>query len=86
VKISGLYKSSVDNQWTWWVTETEYNQAWGTAYEGEKKCYETNIAGDGIFCVNEQTMDRTQLTGTAQFSLRGCTKAAAYSRIKRWFE
>jgi hypothetical protein len=79
VSITGLYKSSVDNQWTWWVSAYDHVQ-WS-----RKRCYETNVAGDGIFEVNERTMERYQITGTCQFSLRGCSRSAAYHRIVRWF-
>ena len=75
VKVKGLYRASEDQQWTWRIpTETD-----------QYDCYETNREGHGIFQVNEATLERTQLTGTCQFSLRGCSRSAAYHRVERWF-
>lgn len=72
MKVKGLFRS--ERQWTWWLpTDTGYD------------CYETNRRGEGIFQVNEDTFERTQITGTCQFSLRGCSRSAAYHRIERWF-
>jgi len=73
MKVKGLYQSG--KQWTWWIPT-------GT---GQYECYETNIMREGIFQVNEATLERTQITGTCQFSLRGCSRSAAYHRIARWF-
>lgn len=43
--------------------------------------YSTNSAADGLFTPDLMT----QHTGTAQFSLGGCTYSAAYNRIRRYF-
>ena len=75
MKVKGLYRASAGQQWTWWIPVDDYND----------DCYETNRDGEGIFQVNEATLERTQITGTCQFSLRGCSRSAAYHRIARWF-
>jgi hypothetical protein len=72
VKVKGLFR--IGQQWMWCIpTDTGYDS------------YETNRAGDGIFQVNDRTMERHQITGTCQFSLRGCSRSAAYHRVVRWF-
>ncbi len=71
--ITGLTKWA-DGQWTWWIG-------------GEREhYYRTNEIGQGLFQVSDATLDVQQLTGTCQFSLAGCSKHAAYMRIKRYWE
>lgn len=82
VSVRGLWKSPHDEQWAFTVQTTE-PYADGPEPAGQ---YETNIAGEGLFSINEETLDRKQITGTCQFSLRGCTKGAARQRIVRFFQ
>lgn len=48
------------------------------------KSYRTDEEGRGLFQELVNGGFR-QITGTCQFGLRGCTRSAAYSRIKRYF-
>lgn len=49
---------------------------------GEDKYFSTDNFGRGIFKISGS--DRTQLLGTAQFSLAGLTKSSARAKIRKF--
>lgn len=64
------------------LRKTEDGWFFTVTVDGAPDNYRTNKAGEGLFRDNTHM---TQLTGTAQFTLVGCSKSAAYHRIRRWF-
>ena len=52
------------------------------AIVGEDKYFSTDNCGRGIFQISAS--NRTQLLGTAQFSLAGLTKSSARAKIRKY--
>lgn len=71
-RITGL-DSYGPGGWEWNVTDQD----------GKTTTYRTNKRGDGLW--HEDIYDDRQDLGTCQFSLVGCTRRAAYGRIRRYF-
>jgi hypothetical protein len=66
-----------DNEWSWDQKGIEY-----IFPDDMYTHFHTNQGGEGLFRGYGYS---NQQTGTGQFSLRGCSKSAAYNRIKRYF-
>ncbi len=75
VSITGLVQDFGDRGWSWTVTTVD-------DFGEDTSHYRTSTTGDGLF-IYDGSVRQLKLTG--EFSLRGCTKPAAYSRIRRYF-
>lgn len=78
VSIKHLSRSEDRYDWSFTVIEN----SWTGHHESH---YHTNNNGDGLFVTDYQGNSK-QLVGTCDFTLHGCSKSAAYNRIKRFFE
>ena len=74
LKVRILNLEKTDNRWSWIIV---------SLWDDSTTFCHTNQSGEGIFTGDGYY---NQMTGLCQFSLCGCSKSAAYKRIKRYFE